>query len=101
MTLKNNQRFVRGYEGLYMINTDGKVTSLHVDRPNPTVRKSRVELQKNGYRRCFSLPRLVLRTFDRSYKWWRRVYFIDGDKTNCTLSNLTQNKELVKNDRNR
>lgn len=84
-----------------MINMDGEITSLHVDRPNPTVRKSRVELQKNGYRRCFSLARLVLRTFDPNYMWWRRVYFIDGDKTNFKLENLTQNKELIRRDKNR
>ena len=92
---------VKGYEGLYQASTRGRVRSISRSRVledhimDGTTRQNGVRvltLSKNGKKRQFTRSILIISTFyqRRSASWL--ITHIDGDLSNCALSNLKWKK---------
>lgn len=91
---------IKGYEGLYMINREGKVLScsrlcgtiFKKDRIVKPLKKSngylQVRLSKNGNQKKYYLHRLVAQTFILNPNNLPQVNHKDYDKTNNCVSNL-------------
>lgn len=98
------QTWIKGYEGMYMITSDGEVVSLprlQKGRYNNysrnkgrvlTKRKNRgywsVALSKDKSYRRFSIHRLVYQSFVGEIPKGKQINHIDGDKLNNKLKNL-------------
>lgn len=92
-----NEKWVKDYEGLYSVDTEGKVYSWNYrgtdkkeqlkGRPNQ-FGYSRVDFYKSGRKKAFKVQRLVAETFIPNPKGEEQVNFLDGDKTNNAVYNL-------------
>ena len=100
---------IKGFEGLYQVSTLGRVRSLDgvkefypmERKPYTQLRKGRilkpyygpnkfltVLLYKDGDINRKAVHRIVAKTFLENPKGYKKVGFIDGDKTNTKLENL-------------
>ena len=91
---------VVGYEGLYEVSNLGKVKTLGKGKSNFSKHEKeikysvsydgyyRVQLYKNGIKRCHLLARIVWSSFNGVIPDGYEVNHIDEDKSNNSLSNL-------------
>ncbi len=98
---KERWRWVKGYEGMYMVSDEGRVMSVPrntasglycgtvlAQRPYRSGRYKAVTLSRNSERRCFSVHRLVAEAFIPNPEGKSQVNHKDGNKNNNVLSNL-------------
>lgn len=84
---------IKGFEGLYKIDTDGNVYSRYSNgnKLNPLNHSGGypyVNLYKNGNAKRYYVHRLVAMTFLKNENLLEQVNHIDGNKKNNNLSNL-------------
>jgi len=83
---------IKGFDGLYTINTMGKVFSMKTGKEKTQLLSNagyyRVHLFNNGKGKIFSVHRLVAETFIPNSKKLPCVNHIDGNKLNNRVSNL-------------
>lgn len=88
--------FIKGYENLYAIDTDGNVYSLITNssrrrkilKPYYKNGYLAVNLYKDGICKHFYIHRLVAKTFLENEKGYKEVNHIDCNKTNNSINNL-------------
>lgn len=97
MALQEIWQNVRGYEGLYLISTYGRVLSAprngtkkewHFLAPHCVQGYTQYELSKNNNVKSYKAHRLVAQAFLCNQDGKREVNHIDGDKQNNRLDNL-------------
>ena len=97
MALKEIWHNVKGYEGLYLISTYGRVLSAprngtklewHILAPHFVRGYIQYELSKNNQKKEYKTHRLVAQAFLYNPEKKREVNHIDGDKYNNRLDNL-------------
>lgn len=95
MSQENDWRDVRGYEGLYIVSSNGEILrTKKYNNSKDTPRKAplthgypRVGLSKNGLVSYHLVHRLVADAFI-GIKDGQIVNHLDGDRSNCRLDNL-------------
>lgn len=95
--MKEEWKDIKGYEGLYMISSYGRIKSLGNDKnrkekilkPYPNDKGYlHTMLSKDGKTKNISIHRLVAETFIPNPDNLPQVNHKDEDKTNCVVSNL-------------
>lgn len=85
-------REIKGYEGLYAVDADGRVFNLRTGKEKkPTIGNHgylAVDLFKNGQRKTLLVHRLVAEAFIPNPHKKRTVNHKDGNKLNNRISNL-------------
>ena len=94
--MREEWRYVKGYEGYYMVSNTGKIKSLNYRHTGKEkILKARdnggylqVHLCKDGNRKKYFVHRLVATAFCENHHGFKEVNHKDEDKTNNCISNL-------------
>jgi hypothetical protein len=86
---------IKGFTG-YFINTDGEIFNRHGRQLRATKNQDgclKIILRKDNKNHYFTVHHLVYRQFKKEYT--DELFFIDGNKENCSIDNLVSINELL------